>query len=122
MMRSKYGEYPEYHTSLDNLSFVSQNGLYGGFIVYKNAIQCLELNAIPVTKVICEPKLSKRGLYPSVSIKGGAFDSQILLDIYSYSDGKFDFLEIAEKINKPLWLIKDEITKLIDNKIIEILN
>ena len=38
MFRSKFFEYPEYHTSLDNFKLVTKKGLYGGFKVVKEAI------------------------------------------------------------------------------------
>ena len=44
MMRTKHGEYKEYHTSKDNLSFISPKGLLGGYEAIKTAIEILELN------------------------------------------------------------------------------
>jgi aminopeptidase-like protein len=46
MMRSKYGAYPEYHTSLDDLNFVTPSGLEGGYRIHQDAIEILEKNAI----------------------------------------------------------------------------
>ena len=57
--RSKYGQYPEYHTSLDNFNLVSLTGLIGGFKVAKTAINNLIKKTIPISKVICEPQLGK---------------------------------------------------------------
>ena len=46
IMRSKYGEYPEYHTSLDNLEFVTVKGLTDSFLLHKDCIEALEKNKI----------------------------------------------------------------------------
>ena len=67
LMRSKYGEYPEYHTSLDNLeNVVSAQGLEGGYNLVKKSINALESNFKPKVKIFCEPQLGRRGLSRSI--------------------------------------------------------
>lgn len=102
IMRSKYEEYPEYHTSLDDLSLVSPAGLGGGFKALKNAIDALEHDIRPKVTVIGEPQLSKRGLYPTLSTKKTKDQVQGMMDLISYSDGSLSLLEIAEKTNQPV--------------------
>ena len=63
IFRTKYGEYPEYHTSLDDFRLVTKSGIYGGFKVAKNAIKILINKIIPINKILCEPQMGKRGLY-----------------------------------------------------------
>ena len=64
IMRTKYGEYPEYHTSDDNLiNVVTPKGLQGGYEIIKKAITAIEMNCNPLMKIKCEPMLSKYGLY-----------------------------------------------------------
>ena len=70
IFRSKYGEYSEYHTSLDDFSLVTKKGIYGGFSVAKEAIKILLNKEIPKAKYLCEPQMGKRGLYSNLSIKG----------------------------------------------------
>ena len=41
IFRTKYGKYPEYHTSLDNFNLVTEKGIMGGFKVAKKAIEIL---------------------------------------------------------------------------------
>ena len=65
--RSKYGEYPEYHTSKDNLELISPEGLLGAYEVYQQCILSLENNYSYKINVLCEPQLGKRGLYPTTS-------------------------------------------------------
>lgn len=96
IMRSKFGEYPEYHTSLDDLSFISAKGLKGSFEAHKAAILAIEKNCRPITKVLGEPQLGKRGLFPNVSKKGSTNHLRAMLHLLSYSDGLKDLLEIAD--------------------------
>tara|TARA_B100000900_G_scaffold408056_1_gene421715 strand:- start:671 stop:1057 length:387 start_codon:yes stop_codon:yes gene_type:complete len=105
-MRSKYGTYSEYHTSLDNLDFVSAEGLNGSFDILKKCIVLLEKNLIYKNKIICEPKLKDRGIHPKNWEKRHTGNNkkmrQKVLDIVnviSYTDGSNTVLDICEKIN-----------------------
>lgn len=103
VMRSKYGCYPEYHNSLDNLDFVTPAGLFGGYEVLRRCLECIEKNQYPTVTVTCEPQLGKRGLYPSLSTKESHVQVRDMRNLLSYCDGKRSLLEIAEKIAVPVW-------------------
>ncbi len=105
VMRSKYAEYPEYHTSLDNLDVISSEGLGGAFEVLKKCLHCLENNFIYYPTVLCEPQLGKRGLYPSVSTRDTHKTVIRTLDLLAYCDGTKDLVAVAEKIDVPVWEI-----------------
>ena len=66
-MRSKYGEYKEYHTSLDDLNFISAKGFQKSFEIYVKILSLLDNNLKYRIKTICEPNLGRRNLYPLVS-------------------------------------------------------
>jgi aminopeptidase-like protein len=119
VMRTKYGEYPEYHTSLDNLELVSQEGLMGAYNVYQKILQAFENNCVPRVSVYCEPQLGKRGLYPDISKKGSAKDVRLMTNLIAYSDGTNDTVDIAEILDKPIWEII-EVIKELKNSIIDI--
>jgi len=112
IMRTKYGRYPEYHTSLDNLELITPAGLLGSFNVLKKTIECLELNETLCSTVLCEPQLGRRGLYPTVGTKSREPHVRHMMNFLAYCDGKSSNLDIAEKINLPLWELKDIIEKL----------
>lgn len=121
IMRTKFGEYPEYHTSLDNLiNVVTPSGLKGGYTVIKRAIEALEKNCFPKITVLCEPHLSKRNLYPTLSIKNSTKKIKVMMDLISYSDGKTSLLKIAEKINVPIWSLYHLIDLLLEKKLLKI--
>lgn len=103
LMRSKYGEYPEYHTSLDDLTLVTPAGLEGGFMVLQKAIEVIELNCKPQVTVFGEPQLGKRGLYPTLSTKTSSQSVRAMMDLLAYSNGVSSLLAIAEIIGKPIW-------------------
>ena len=57
----------EYHTSKDNLNFISKKGFSGSMNIYLKIIKLFENNFKLKIKTICEPQLSKRNLYPKIS-------------------------------------------------------
>lgn len=85
-MRSKYGEYKEYHTSEDNLNFISNKGLLGSIKFLKKVILDIDKTNYWRSKYMCEPMLSKRNLYPTIS-KVSNLKSD-LLNILTWCDGK----------------------------------
>lgn len=99
LMRTPFGEYPEYHTSGDNLSFVDAKQLGETHRLVKDAL----LEAQKVRKYVnlqpcCEPQLGKRGLYDSIGGDNDTKRSQMaLLWMLAYSDGVHSTLDICEK-------------------------
>ncbi|MBX7148105.1 DUF4910 domain-containing protein [bacterium] len=70
LCKDRYYEYPQYHSSLDNLSFVTGSQIFETFELYCNLIKKLEARRIYKNTIPCgEVMLSKHDLYPS---KGGA--------------------------------------------------
>lgn len=111
--RSKYEEYPEYHTSADDLTLVSPLGLQGAFDVYQKCVDTLEYNQLYCVTTLCEPQLGKRGLYPTVSRKGVYAGVKSLTAFLAYSDGKHDLIDISNRIRVPVDELIPIITKLV---------
>lgn len=102
--RTKFGEYPEYHTSLDNLeNVVTPKGLDGGYWAIRKAIEAIERNKFYKVKVLCEPMMSKRDLYPNLNTKSEDKESHTRMNFLSLCDGQTSLLEIAEYLNLPIW-------------------
>ena len=101
IMRSKYGTYPEYHTSLDDLSLITQAGLEGRFRVLRDCLSVLEANRHWRAVVPCEPQLGPRGLYPTLSTRESGLQVRDMMNLLAYADGKSDLLGIAETIGVP---------------------
>ena len=120
IMRTKYGEYIEYHTSLDDLkNVVTPEGLCGGYNAIKLSIEAIENNYIYKTQVYGEPQMSKRGLYPEISKKSGInYDTQLIMDVLSQCDGISDLISISERCDVPIWEIYDIIKLLLKHDLI----
>ena len=117
IFRSKYGEYKEYHTSLDNFKIVSFKGIKGGYSVALKAIQILDKKIIPKSKITCEPFLFKRNL-KIANIKLKDFKSTIL-HFLQYSDGKNDLKKISNLIGLDFIKTKKIYNFLIKNNLLE---
>ena len=121
--RSKYGTYPEYHTSADNLDLVTEAGLFGSFEVFTSIIDAFESGLYPRSSVICEPQLGKRGLYPSISRKDAYNDIlKMRMNLLAYADGGKSIFEIANKIDTNLSALIAETEILKKENLIEISN
>ena len=103
IMRSKYADYPEYHTSKDNLGFVTPAGLGGGFEALRKAVMAIEANATFRATTPGEPNLGKRGLYPTLSTKDTARQVRSMMNVLAYADGEHDLLSVAEMLDVPVW-------------------
>ncbi|WP_081351427.1 DUF4910 domain-containing protein [Selenomonas ruminantium] len=120
--RSKYGEYPEYHTSKDDMGLISPSGLMGAYKVMQECINALEYNRKYKVVCLCEPQLGKRGLYPTLSQKGSYDEVTAMVDFIAYADGKNDLIDISNIIGVPvknIWpiaekLVKAELIKVVD--------
>lgn len=119
IMRTKYGKYPEYHTSLDNLTnVVTPEGLNGGYNVLKLVVEVIEKNCYPKAIISGEPHLGKRGLYPTLSTKTSGEEVESMMNLLTWADGKNSLIDIAEKSNVPVWKLYPLLNKLKKHKLI----
>ena len=99
LMRTRYGDYPEYHTSLDDLSVISPEGLGGAYEGIKKCLTLLENNYVYRVTCLGEPQLSKYGLRPTLGARALTKDTSTLMHILQYADGNHNLIELAERIN-----------------------
>ncbi len=110
VMRSKYGAYPEYHTSLDDLSLVTPAGLAGGLAVLQECILLIDDRRRWIATQRGEPQLGRRGLYPTISYRGSADNMRDLMNILAYCDGEHTVLDLVERLE----LEHSAVTSIID--------
>ncbi len=121
VMRSKYHEYVEYHTSLDNKNLISFDALVDTIEMYLKMIQAFELNHnYKNTIQFCEPNMGKRNLYEDLS---GALvmpnQLSTRMRLINYLDGKNSLLDFCEKYNLSILEIRDEIELLLLKEVIK---
>lgn len=86
---------------------MSAKGLLGSLEIYKKAITAIEKNCFPKVKTLGEPMLSKRNIYPLELEKNNQdfknYNFLMGMHFLSYCDGKHSLLDIAEKLEEPIW-------------------
>ncbi len=117
--RSEYGEFPEYHTSADDMSYVSPEGFQGAYEIIMQWIYCMECNKNYRMKVKGEPQLGKRGLYPTISKKGSYDSVKVMMDFIAYADGRNSIFDISEIIDVSPYELIGVIEKLLDAELLE---
>ena len=108
-MRSVFGTFPEYHTSADNLDFITPGALADSLALVLEALAVVEGDRIYLnTSPDGEPMLGRRGLYEAI---GGGNDRQTrqlaMLWVLNQSDGTNSLLDIAVRARLPFRLIRD---------------
>ncbi len=121
VMRSKHGTYKEYHTSLDNLDFVSKKGLQESLEIHLKIFKFIESNLFYKSKILGEPFLSKHNLHDSLNKNQNHYLlRKKILDFLSYADGRKSLLEISVIINVPFDELKKVADILLKKKIIRL--
>ena len=116
---SKYHEYPEYHTSADDMSLISPQGLQRALDIYKEVICAIECNARYRMTCLCEPQLGPRGLYPTESFGRSSIVVKDMMDFIAYADGTQDLFAISERIGVPVSKLHEIASRLKANDLLE---
>jgi aminopeptidase-like protein len=121
LMRTKYQEYKEYHTSLDNRDFVSFPHMDRSVEIYTEIVRVLEMNDTYINKIrYCEPQLGKRGMYPSsVNPDDSREKLHNLMHFLTYADGETDLIALAEKRGRYALVFEDIIALCRENDLLE---
>lgn len=122
LMRTMYGEYPEYHTSGDNKNFISFEAMEESIHKFMDIIDLMEMNHKYINQFPnCEPQLGKRGLYPSLgSQKEKTVEVEAMMWVLNLADGEHDVIDIIEKSKINYKIILKVLDNLIQNKIIKV--
>jgi aminopeptidase-like protein len=121
LSRSTHGKFPEYHSSADNLSFVSGKQIAESLEVYMKVLDVLENDAVLVNQnPKCEPRLGKRGLYGNVgaTVHRATFEMALLWTL-NLTDGKHSLLDIAQRSKMPFETIKQAAKALLDCELLK---
>jgi aminopeptidase-like protein len=97
LSRTPHGEYPQYHTSADDLDFVRPESLAESFAVFLTIFDVLEHDRTYISlNQKCEPQLGKRGLYRGTGgLARGQPPEMAMLWVLNLADGRSSLLDIA---------------------------
>jgi aminopeptidase-like protein len=120
IMRSKYATYREYHTSLDNLDFISVSGILNSLVFHIEVIENYFELIFPRSVFTCEPKFSNYGLKSGISAVKNYFRNKEILDVLTYCTGELSIIEIARILSLTTNEVKTIVDQLFDLKLITI--
>jgi aminopeptidase-like protein len=120
LTRATWSEFPEYHTSADNVDLVTGETLQESLDMYRKIFQMIEVNRRYLNvNPKCEPQLGKRGLYNKVGGDHAGQDIQTaMLWVLNMSDGSHTTLDICEKSGLEYSIVDIAIKKLVEAKLL----
>lgn len=115
--RSRFGTFPEYHTSADNLDFIRPEHLAASYGMIADAIDIFERDRLSLSLAPkCEPQLGRRGLYEAIGgRRDGPVTSMAFLWVLNLADGEHSLLDIAEQAGLPFGVVADAASLLGDH-------
>ena len=121
LMRTRYGQYSEYHTSADNLNFIKPATLAASLAKYLSLIEILENNyTYESANPKGEPMLGKRGLYNQTGDPRGRSGLELArLWVLNQSDGTNSLLDISVRSKMKFTDILKAATELESVKLIK---
>jgi aminopeptidase-like protein len=120
LMRTPHGNYPEYHSSADNLELMDSASLASSLLTCLSLVYLLENNKLYLNQnPNCEPQLGRRGLYRGI---GGYRDEKLeemaMLWVLNQSDGKHSLLDIAERSGLQFETVKEAADLLVNHNLL----
>jgi aminopeptidase-like protein len=108
LQRSRFGTFPEYHTSADNLDFIAPRHLGDSLRAIWRTIEIAEGDCVPINlSPKGEPQLGRRGLYASTGgDKEGPARAMAMLWVLNQADGTKSLLGIAERAGLPFHVVR----------------
>jgi aminopeptidase-like protein len=124
LMRTPNGEYPEYHSSADNLSLLHRESLVHSLAVLQRIIEVIEGD---MTYRSCnakgEPQLGRRGLWSSLGgLRSAGYDQMPLLWVLNLADGEHSLLDMAERSGLPFSSIRAAADALLNAELLQLVN
>jgi aminopeptidase-like protein len=123
LTRSAPGSFPEYHTSADDLDFITAGALGRSFHAYMSVFDVLETNATYVNlSPKGEPQLGRRGLYRSIGAGPDAGVNELsLLWVLNLADGEHTLVDMAERSGLPYATVRNAARTLEQHDLLKIL-
>jgi aminopeptidase-like protein len=108
LMRTPNGEYPEYHSSADNLSLLRPESLAHSLSVLRRIVAVIEGDAVYRSRnQKGEPQLGRRGLYATMGgQREASYNQMALLWVLNLADGRHSLLDMAERAGVPFATIQ----------------
>lgn len=124
LMRTPHGEFPQYHTSADNLDFVQPQFLQDSSELLVKIINMIEMNAkYENLNPFCEPQLGKRGLYQQISGESQSRQKErqmAILWALNLSDGNHDLIDIAQRSGIGIDEVYSAVKQLEENRLLRV--
>ena len=122
LTRTSHGEYPEYHTSGDDLDLIDADALAGALDALEDIVRVLDSDGVyRNTQPFGEPQLGRRGLYAGL---GGAAQGpeaqQAALWVLNLSDGRFSLLDVAERSGLPFAAVRAAADALVEAGLLQL--
>ena len=121
LLRTPNGQYPEYHTSADDLSLLRGESLAHSLDVLRRIVDVIEGDATYRSlNPKGEPQLGRRGLYAKTGgHRAVGLDQMALLWVLNLADGRHSLFDTAERAGMPFAAIRAAADALAEVRLLE---